>query len=315
MAWQMQGKGWPGMRARRQIEDLDGVAAGPRRHAVRVSLSEPEYAVVAEVADEQGWSVGGWIGAMLECVELVAAVPGGWVDAHAWSQAARLAWSMGMGGQWMTIAGETPAVVERGRELRATALLAERVWRAQAAGARVRGTEDNGAAARFAELVALEVGPGWRSCGGTGRRRVKVGISERTWVILDRGVTQLGWSASDWVGTVAVAAAGWLASGAVGEAGLLDATLGQLGVAHARIGDVVPAPGVDPPAPEVLIRAAVDATGALSRAQAALLEVGATVTRSRDRRRVEVAAVEKLVGWPGTQMTLNVGAGIHDGIR
>lgn len=299
------------MRARLGIVEPAPLAAGPRRRAVRVSLSPIERGCVGRAAARQGWSAGTWIGAITEAVEEVGQLTGGWLDMMAWERAADLAWGLGMAGWWMADAG----IGKGADELRRLALLAERVWRAQAGGALSRGAEDLAAAARYAELTALNLGPNGRACGGAARERVDVMVSERGWVILSAGVANRGWTASDWLATTACAAAGWLAAGGVDEAALVSPWLPRLESAGAQLAALAPRHGTQQAGACELEGLATAALAALTGAHQGLLQVGSTITRRRDQRRVDLDEVEAILGWSdGGQLALNVGGSHHHGV-
>ena len=189
---------------------LTGVGAGPRSIEVKVSYSPREFDLVAGEAARQGWGLGAGVGAILEHVERLADPPeGGGLEAVAWGRIAERAGSVEAAVR--CLAGVDGARSGAGVESSAHRL--RRLCSAQSIAVRQERTRANARAAEFAELLVLQMDESFRGAGGPDRRRVRVLLSEATVTVLRRGVPgHTGMAVSEWVGTVAAAAAGWLAS-------------------------------------------------------------------------------------------------------
>lgn len=159
------------------------------------SFSPSEYAVVAAEAERQGWSVGGWVGALAECAERLGPAPeGGGLDAVAWGRVGERAGSLAAAGRVLADAG----VEECGQALERAAHRLSLMCRAQAFAVRNAGAEHNLEAARRGELLAMQLGAEFRHREGASRRRVKVMLTERAAVVVRDGVGSTGeWTPSD----------------------------------------------------------------------------------------------------------------------
>ncbi len=189
---------------------LTGVGAGPRSVEVKVSYSPREFQVVAAEAARQGWGLGAWVGAILEHVERLADPPeGGGLEAVAWGRIAERAGSVEAAARCLA-GGNDPRA---GAAVESSAQKVRRLCSAQSIMVRQERTRANARAAEFAELLVLQLDESFRGAGGTDRRRVRVLLSAATVTVLRRGVpAHTGMAVSEWVGSVAAAAAGWLTS-------------------------------------------------------------------------------------------------------
>lgn len=287
------------MRVQRRTDSTTLVGAGVRSASVWVPVSPTEDAVIRGVTEAQGWSVAGWIGAGLEFVEHVGPTPeGGGRDATAWARIADLGWVAAMAGHWMRYGEAT----QQGSDLVAAGLALERVCRVQPGACRELAVADNAAAWRFAEARAATAGPGWRPRPGH-RPRVEVQVSEATRAILDSGVGSTGWRASDWVGTVAALAAGWLAVAGRTEAVALESW-------RARLDTVVLLLGEEARNPRAGQRLGGLGEWAGREVRAVTAGVGLVAAqRPGPRAGVGVEQVEAVLGWPAR---LDVTPARHD---
>jgi len=189
---------------------VTGVGAGNRKVEVKVSYSPQEFAVVEAEAARQGWSVGGWVGAMTEYVERLAAPPeGGGLEAVEWGRIAERAGSIEAAARSLTRRGEPSSPVD----MELAARRVRRLCSARAVAGRDEAAQANARAAEFAELLVVQMDESFRAAGGIARRRVRVLLSEPTAAVLRSGAPpHAGMTVSQWVGCLAAAAAGWLAS-------------------------------------------------------------------------------------------------------
>ena len=302
------------MRVRR-VAGGRGVGEGRCRDVeIKVSYAPAEYAVVAGVAELQGWTVGGWVAGIAECTERIAEAPqGGGLEGVAWGRARERAGSIAAGGRVLGLhgAGDPAArlvhIAERVEVLCGTQIVA----------VQGRGTQANLDAARVGELAAHRLGPRGRPRGVTGqRRRVKVVMTENAAYVVRQTAGGAGWAVADWVGTVCAGAAGWLAVHSRGGLAT-EVHPWRERLEHVRSALLTALPAAGRPASdrEHLVRIATWAAGEVAMVESGLIELAAAHARDGARDRDVVAAdldaVFTRLGWQGTQLAFDVRPQVH----